>query len=62
MTNPIKVIYEDVIMSEVLPDCSIIFHQSVSSNVQLGCLVVTDEEYEYIKQHCDELGIEIEGD
>lgn len=60
MDKPIKVLFEDEITSEVLPDKSIRFTQTYSSDTPLSCLIVTDEEYEYIKQHCNELGIEIE--
>lgn len=60
MDKPIKVLFEDGITSEVLPDKSIRFTQTYSSDTPLSCLILTDEEYEYIKQHCKELGIEIE--
>lgn len=60
MDKPIKVLFEDEITSEVLLDNSIVFSRPLSNNTSLGLLIVTDEEYEYIKQHCDELDIEIE--
>jgi hypothetical protein len=60
MDKPIKVLFEDEITSEVLSDNSIVFSRPLSNNTSLGLLIVTDEEYEYIKQHCDELDIEIE--
>lgn len=60
MDKPIKVLFEDEIISKVLSDNSIVFLRPLSNNTSLGLLIVTDEEYEYIKQHCDELDIEIE--
>ena len=60
MDKPIKVLFEDEITSEVLSDNSIVFSRPLSNNTSLGLLIVTDKEYEYIKQHCDELDIEIE--
>lgn len=53
-------LFEDEITSEVLSDNSIVFSRPLSNNTSLGLLIVTDKEYEYIKQHCDELDIEIE--
>ena len=60
MDKPIKVLFENEITSEVLSDNSIVFLRPLSNNASLGLLIVTDEEYEYIKQHCDEFDIEIE--
>ena len=60
MDKPIKVLFEDEITSEVLSDNSIVFLRPLSNNTSLGLLIVTDEEYEYVKQQCDELDIEIE--
>lgn len=57
--QPIKVVFKDRFKTELLPNNTIKFSESITSNEPIGYITVSDDEWESVKQKCEELGIEI---